>query len=70
MRKIVKFAVKDKIVPMRAHSNLFGQLALIMQKRIVDLEEVFKYPLGPYPWSLCGVMGELRKTNKASLMHC
>ena len=48
---------------------MFGQLALIMQTRNVDLREVFEYPIGPYPWSLSGPMGELRKTNKASLLH-
>ena len=65
MKKTSKVSVKDKIVPMRAHSNLFGQLTLIMQTRNLDLKEVFEYPLGPYRWSLCGVMGELRKSNKS-----
>ena len=69
MKKTVKVSVKDKVVPIRSHSNLFGQLALIMQTRNVNLKEIFEYPLGPYPWSLCGDMGELRKTNKSSLMH-
>ena len=69
IKKSSKVSVKDKIVPMRADSNLFGQLALIMQTGNLDLKEVFEYPLGPFPWSLSGVMGLLRKTNKSSLMH-
>ena len=48
---------------------MFCQLALIMQTRDIDLRKLFEYPVGPYPWSLCGPMGELRKTNKTSLLH-
>ena len=40
-----------------------------MQKRELDLREVFKYPLGPFPWALAGVMGDLKKTNKATLLN-
>ena len=40
-----------------------------MQHRNVDLKGVFKYPLGPLPWSLSGVVGELRKTNKVAILH-
>ena len=69
MKKTVTNKVKDKIIPVKSHSNMFGQLALLMQTRDIDLREVFKYPVGPYPWSLCGPMGELRKTSKASLLH-
>ena len=29
----------------------------------------FSYPLGSLPWSLAGPVGELRKTNKVSLLH-
>ena len=69
MRKTVKVTVKNKQVPVKSHSDLFGQLALIMQTRTVDLRDVFTYPLGPHPWSLAGVMGGLRKSNKALLLH-
>ena len=40
-----------------------------MQKRQLDLATVFQYPLGPLPWSLSGPLGNLKKTNKASLLH-
>jgi hypothetical protein len=33
------------------------------------LKEVFKYPLGPFPWALAGVMGDLKKTNKSALLN-
>ena len=54
---------------MKATRNLFGQIAIIMKKRDLDLKEVFKYPLGPFPWALAGVMGDLKKTNKATLLN-
>ena len=34
-------------------------MVIIMQHCNVDLEEVFKYPLGPLPWLLSDVLGEL-----------
>ena len=58
-----------KTIPMKATKDLFGQIALIMRKRDLDLKQVFCYPLGPIPWALAGVMGELKKTNKASILH-
>ncbi len=33
------------------------------------MKEVFKYPLGPFPWALAGVMGNLKKTNKSALLN-
>ena len=35
----------------------------------MDLKEVFKYPLGSFPWALAGSVGDLKKTNKAALLH-
>ena len=52
-----------------ADKNLFGKISIIMQKRQLDLATVFQYPLGPLPWSLSGPLGNLKKTNKASLLH-
>ena len=69
LKKTTVNKTKTIMIPVKSHSNMFGQLALLMQKRDIDLREVFKYPLGPYPWSLCGAMGELRKTSKATLLH-
>ena len=60
---------KDKTIQVKAIRNLFGQIAIIMQKRELDLREVFKYLLGPFPWALAVVMGDLKKTNKATLLN-
>ena len=67
--KTVNISVKDRELPIKVHRNLFGQIAIIMQKRNIDLKEVFAYPIGPLPCSLAGVMGELRKTRKVALVH-
>ena len=40
-----------------------------MQHHEINLKKVFEYPIGPYPWSLCGSMGELRKTCKSTLLQ-
>ena len=53
--------VKNKVIPVESHSNIFGQLALLMQRNEINLKEVFEYLIGPYLWSLCGSMEELRK---------
>ena len=45
----------------------FGQIAIIMPERDLDLKEV--HFLGPFPWALAGVMGDLKKTNKATLLN-
>ena len=69
LKKSVQVKVKNKQIPIKSNSDLFGQLALIMQTRTIDLRHVFAFPLGPHPWSLAGVMGELKKSNKATLLH-
>ena len=30
--KVVKVSVKDRIIPLKVHRDLFGQIALIMQR--------------------------------------
>ena len=40
-----------------------------MEKRKLDLQDVFRYPLGPSPWALADSMGGLKKTSKVSILH-
>ena len=35
-----------------------------MQKCSIDLREVFKYSLGPFPWALTGSIDDLKKLIK------
>ena len=45
LKKTAKSKVKGKVIPIKSHSNMFGQLALIMQTRDIDLRKLFEYPL-------------------------
>ena len=70
--KLKKKSVKTKegkIIQFSAQSAIFGKIAIIQQKRKLDLKEIFRFPLGPIPWSLATSTGELIKTSKTSLMH-
>ena len=40
-----------------------------MRKSNVDPKEFLSFPLEPLPWTLAGIIGDLKKTNKASLLH-
>ena len=60
LSKCVTYKCKDKDIPLVANRNLFAKLIIIMQKRSIDLKEVFKYPLGPFPWALAGSVGGLK----------
>ena len=70
--KLLKKTVKmknGKETQFTTQSNIFGKIALIQQFRPLDLKEVFRFPLGPVPWSLADCNGALNKTTKSSLMH-
>ncbi|XP_066917320.1 uncharacterized protein [Clytia hemisphaerica] len=68
LRKTVKMP-NGKEAQFSTQSNIFGKIALIQQFRQLDLKEVFRFPLGPVPWSLAESNGSLNKTTKSSLMH-
>ena len=69
LKKAVKVSAKNSLVPLKMDRNLFSRMTLIGQFQKIDLKEVFKYPLGPLPWSLANAYGLPRKTNKAKLMQ-
>ena len=69
MCKNMKITCKNKEVSLRASRRLFAQVCIVMQRRETDLKNVFKYPLGPFPWSLAGQTGELKKTSKVGILH-
>lgn len=69
MNKYEEFKCEDKTVTLHASKDIFFKLAIIAQKRSVDLKLLFRYPLGPMPLSLAEPDGILKKTVKSSLMH-
>ena len=52
---------KSKDFPLVANRNRFAKFITIMQKCSIDLREVFKYSLGPFPRALAGSIDDLRK---------
>ena len=68
IKKQVTVKIKGKNVQFNYQSDLFGKIALILQKRSIDLEEVFMYPLGPIPYALADDLGVMVKTRKLELL--
>ena len=68
MSKKVKVKVKGREVQFPFQSEIIGKIALIAQSRSVDLQEIFKYPLGSFPYALADSMGTMIKTKKADLL--
>ena len=56
-------------VILKADRDLFAHLLVVAQTRDMDLREVFKYSLGPLPWSLASADGSLCKTVKSKLQE-
>ena len=55
----MKVKVKGREVQLPFESEVFGKIALVAQSRSVDLQEIFKYPLGSVPYALGGSMGTI-----------
>ena len=55
--KVFKISVKNRMIPLKYNRDLFTQI------------KVLSFPLGLLPWALAGIIGNLKKTNKASLLH-
>ena len=49
--------------------TFFSKIAIIAQKRSVNLKRVFQHPLRSLFWVLSNSMGTLKKTTKSLLMH-
>ena len=69
MQKTVRFQTNGKTVQFSTQNDVFGKVALIQQRRDVDLKEVFCYPLGPVPWAFADVVGAKATTPKSTLMQ-
>ena len=59
--------MKCQNVALKADRNLFSQMILVAESRIVNMEDVLAHPLGPLLWALVNVDGSPRKTYKAAL---
>ena len=69
MNKVTTCKTKSATISLTATADLFSKIAIISQKRSIDLKSLFSYPLGPLPMSLAEVDGTLKKTPKSVLLH-
>ena len=58
-KKVVSYGGKD--IELKVDRNLFAKMSIIAQNRKLDMKEVMKYELGPFPWSLATCDDMLRK---------
>ena len=60
MKKIKSYVINNKVVVLQSSKDLFSKMAIIAQKRSVNLKTAFQYPLGPLPWALSNSTGTLK----------
>ena len=66
--KSSKITTAGRQTVLKAHCNLFAQLAVVAQAREFNMHEVLLHELGPFPYSLATLDGGLMKTSKAKLL--
>ena len=66
-KKVIQ--TKTKIISLETSKDLFSNVAIIAQKRAVDLKRLFAYPFVHLPLSLAEADGTLKKTAKSLLLH-
>lgn len=65
LKVVCKVRNKDLVVPLRMDRDVFARMALPGQFPQIDMEVVFTYPVGPFPWSLADPYGLPQKTSRA-----
>ena len=60
---------KGELVAMKNLKILFTKMLLIAKSRDLQMDNVLKYSLRPFPCSLATHEGDLVKTSKAKLLH-
>ncbi|CAB4015109.1 Hypothetical predicted protein, partial [Paramuricea clavata] len=60
---------KEQLVAMKNSNILFAKMLLIAKSRNLQLDDVFKYSLRPFPCSLATSEGDPVKTHKSKLVH-
>ena len=68
-KKVTSKSKKGELVAMKNSKTLFAKMLLIAKSRKLQMEEVLKYSLRPFPGSLATSEGDLVKTAKSKLLH-
>ena len=66
--KPLKTTLTGRQTLLKAHCDLFAQLAVVAQAREFNLQDVLSHELGPLPYSLATLDGGLMKTSKSKLL--
>jgi hypothetical protein len=67
-KKVTSKSRKGKLVTLKNSKNLFAKMLLVAKSRNLQMEEVLKYSLRPFPCSLATNEGDLMKTVKSKLV--
>ena len=68
-KKVTCKSKSGELVAMKNSKELFAKMLLIAKSRKLQMEEVLKYSLRPFPSSLSTSTGDLVKTAKSKLLH-
>jgi hypothetical protein len=68
-KKVTNKGSKGQLVAMKNSKTLFAKMLLIAKSQNLQLDDVFKYSLRPFPCSLATSEGDLVKTPKSKLVH-
>jgi hypothetical protein len=68
-KKVTSKRKKGELVAMKNSKTLFAKMLLIAKSRELQMEEVLKYSLRPFPSSLATSEADLVKTAKSKLLH-
>lgn len=68
-KKVTSKSKKGELVAMKNSQMLFAKMLLIAKSRKLQMEEVLKYSLRPFPGSLPTSEGDLVKTTKSKLLQ-
>ena len=69
LNKLKPLKIKDRTVMLQSTKDVFSKVAIIAQKRDIELKELFRFPMGPLPLSLAEHDVTLKKTAKSSIIH-
>ena len=68
-KKVTSKSTNGQIVAMKNSKILFAKMLLIAKSRNLNIEDVLKYSLRPFPSSLATIEGDLIKTQKSKLLQ-
>ena len=68
-KKVTNKTKKGNLVDLKNSKALFTKMLLVARSRNLQLEDIFRYSLRPFPSSLATREGDLVKTSKAKLLH-